>query len=87
VPGDETPLLPPPPPPLQDRTKEARGQFDLVRGCVIGDIVQIDAPTKSLKKKVGLQHRPSSVRHCTSPITRCHIHCSVVSGRRRSSTR
>ena len=36
----------------QDRTKEPRGRFELVKGCVIGNISEIDAPNKQLKKHV-----------------------------------
>ena len=36
----------------QDRANSPRGQFELMKGCVIGDIVEIDAPTKQIKKKV-----------------------------------
>jgi hypothetical protein len=35
------------------RGKESRGSFDLVSGCCIGEITELDAPTKQMKKKVG----------------------------------
>lgn len=34
----------------QDQTKEPRGKFDLIKGCIIGNIAEVDAPTKKLKR-------------------------------------
>jgi hypothetical protein len=45
----------------QDQNKEPRGKFDLVKGCIIGNITEVDTPTKKLKRhgdKVRETRRP-----------------------------
>ena len=35
----------------KDGSKEPRGVFEIVRGCCVGAVTEIDAPTQSLKRK------------------------------------
>ncbi len=37
----------------QDKIREQpRGQFEIVKGIAVGDITEMDAPTKTMKRKV-----------------------------------